>query len=73
MLMQTHQTFPAVFLTLSLIWTFGCETNNSVESDTEPPAIPRGVVSITGNERVTVEWFPNGEQDLAGYKVWRSS
>ena len=73
MLMQTHQTFPAVFLILSLIWTFGCETNNSVESDTEPPAIPRGVVSITGNERVTVEWFPNGEQDLAGYKVWRSS
>ncbi len=72
MFVQTHHTFPVVFLTLSLIWTFGCEINDSVEPDTEPAAIPRGVVSITGNGRITVEWFPNGERDLAGYKVWRS-
>ena len=40
-------------------------------SDFEPPAIPRGVMSITGDGSVTVEWFPNGEADLAGYRIWR--
>ena len=69
---QVHRAFSVVFLILSLIGTFGCETYNSVEPDTELPAIPRGVLSVTGNGRITVEWFPNGERDLAGYKVWRS-
>ena len=40
MLMQVHRTFSVVFLILSLIGTFGCETNDSVEPDAEPPAIP---------------------------------
>ena len=40
-------------------------------SDVEPPATPRGVRSITHDGLVTVEWFPNGEADLAGYKIWR--
>ncbi len=39
--------------------------------DDEPPAVPRGVRTITGDERVIVEWYPNGEYDLAGYQVWR--
>ncbi len=72
MLMQVGRTFSVVFLILSLIWAFGCETNNSVEPDTEPPSIPRGVLSATGNGRITVEWLPNGERDLAGYRVRRS-
>ena len=72
MLAQVHRAFSVVFLILLLIWAFGCETNHLVESDTEPPAVPRGVLSVTGNGRITVEWFPNGERDLAGYKVWRS-
>ena len=42
------------------------------EPDTEPPAIPRGVLTTTGDERVTIEWFPNGERDLTGYRIWRS-
>lgn len=70
MLARVHRAFSVVFLILSLIWTFGCETNHLIEPDTESPAIPRGVLSVTGNGRITVEWFPNGERDLAGYKVW---
>ena len=54
MLAQVHRAFSVVFLILSLIGTFGCETYNSVEPDTEPPAIPRGVLSVTGNGRITV-------------------
>ena len=69
---QTHQIFSAVFLAISLIWASGCEVTQTAGVDTEPPAIPRGVASFTGDGRVTVEWFPNGERDLAGYRVWRS-
>ena len=72
MLMQVGRAFSIVVLILSLIWTFGCETNDSVEPDTEPPAIPRGVLSVTVNGRIIVEWFPNGERNLAGYNVSRN-
>ena len=41
------------------------------QGDTEPPAMPRGVRSITGDGLVTIEWFPNSEADLAGYSIWR--
>ena len=48
----------------------GCYVDTSDGND-EPPAAPRGVKTITGDEQVTVEWYPNGEYDLAGYTVWR--
>ena len=68
---KTHiLTFGILFITLVAI--YGCDTRNSCRPDTTPPAIPRGVRSITGDEKVTVEWYPNGEYDLAGYSVWRS-
>lgn len=71
-------TFGIIFITLVAI--YGCDTTrNSCEPEiiymddgTTPPAIPRGVRSITGDGKVTVEWYPNGEDDLAGYSVWRS-
>ena len=48
----------------------GCYVDTS-DTDDEPPATPRGVKTITGDEQVIVEWYPNGEYDLAGYTVWR--
>ena len=65
-------TFLFVITPLCLI--LGCGSDDDdilVQADTEPPAIPRGVRSITGDGQVIVEWFPNGEADLAGYKIWR--
>ena len=50
----------------------GCYVDTS-NTDDEPPAVPRGVRTITGDEQVIVEWYPNGEYDLAGYTVWRGS
>jgi hypothetical protein len=41
------------------------------EPDTEPPAVPRGVRSITGDEAIYLQWYENAEEDLAGYKVYR--
>ena len=50
----------------------GCYVDTSTSNtDDEPPATPRGVRTITGDEQVTVEWYPNAEYDLAGYTVWR--
>jgi len=43
-----------------------------VIDDNAAPATPRGVYSITGDEYVTVVWYPNQETDLSGYVVYRS-
>jgi hypothetical protein len=39
--------------------------------DTEPPAAPRALYSVTGDERVTLYWIDNTEPDLDGYRVYR--
>ena len=49
----------------------GCYIDTDDDTDREPPAVPRGVRTITGDEQVIIEWYPNGEYDLAGYEVWR--
>ncbi|MGB9719963.1 MAG: hypothetical protein ACPL28_00580 [bacterium] len=41
------------------------------EADLEPPAVPRGLISITGDEEVMLTWYHNNEPDLAGYRVYR--
>lgn len=56
----------------SLAWLSGC-IEQSLESDTEAPAVPRGVVSTTGDQQVVISWYPNAEYDLAGYDVYRSN
>ena len=63
-------------LTILLIATLlggisGCYIDANDDRDREPPAVPRGVRTITGDEEVIIEWYPNGEYDLAGYQIWR--
>lgn len=52
----------------------GCESYDTIyiERDLQPPATPRGVHSVTGDREVTIVWLGSDEQDLAGYRVWRS-
>jgi hypothetical protein len=53
----------------------GCETCDrccNEPRDTQPPAVPSGVASITGDGHVVVYWNPVIEEDLAGYGVYRS-
>ena len=75
MFVQIYRFFIAFLFVITLFClALGCDSDDDddlVEADTEPPAIPRGVRSITGDDQVTIEWFPNGEADLAGYKIWR--
>ena len=39
--------------------------------DVFPPAAPEGLVSIEGDNYVSLTWEVNKEKDTAGYKVWR--
>jgi lysophospholipase L1-like esterase len=38
-----------------------------------PPAAPTGLTATPGNERVSLDWNDNGEGDLDGYNVYRST
>ncbi len=60
-----------VFLMVMLIGCYIDADNNDNYVDLEPPAVPRGVRTITGDEYVRIEWYPNAESDLEGYTVWR--
>ena len=64
-----------ILITLMFAMLFGgisgCYIDTTDDFDDEPPAIPRGVQTVTGDEQVIIEWYPNGEYDLAGYRVWR--
>ncbi len=58
-----------------IAFILGCETcETCYEScyDNQPPAVPTGVGSITGDGYVVVYWNPVYEEDLAGYGVYRS-
>lgn len=52
------------------IFLNGCEDVS--EPDTTAPAIPRGMVSVTGDGKVYLSWYPNTEPDLAGYNIYYS-
>lgn len=61
-------------LMLSVFWLgmMGCYEEVVYAPDVEPPAVPRGVQSVTGDEEVFLSWYPNAESDLSGYRVYRS-
>ncbi|MCG9128329.1 fibronectin type III domain-containing protein [Candidatus Poribacteria bacterium] len=61
-----------ILLTILVVTLIGCAADDEEIEDLEPPAIPRGVITITGDNSVRIEWYPNGEYDLDGYTVWRS-
>lgn len=41
--------------------------------DVTPPAAPTNLASIAGDGTVSLDWGDNGEGDLAGYRVYRST
>ena len=44
-----------------------------ISFDTTPPAAPTGLVATPGDGTVGLTWTANGEPDLAGYNVYRST
>lgn len=41
--------------------------------DTTPPAAPTGLMATAGDGQVSLDWADNGEPDLQGYHVYRST
>jgi hypothetical protein len=58
---------------LPCLLLIGCYEEDVYQADLEAPAVPRGVYSITGDEEVILSWYPNAENDLAGYRVYRGA
>ncbi len=62
-----------------LVGLMGCETCCDIGCcgdcciDTDPPAVPTGVSSVTADGYVIVVWNPVRQADLAGYGVYRSN
>ncbi len=50
-----------------------CLYNDVCSTDSTPPAPPSGLLATAGNGAVDLSWIANGESDLAGYNVYRST
>jgi hypothetical protein len=60
---------------MAALFLVGCSEEKTIvqpAEDYQPPATPRGVTSITGDECVEILWYESDESDLAGYRVYRS-
>jgi hypothetical protein len=49
------------------------EDSATPEADTTPPAAPTGLAATAGDATVSLDWNDNGEGDLDGYNVYRST
>jgi hypothetical protein len=73
-----NDRLPSIFvLLLAGLLLGGCDDckdkvvyETVVVVDNLPPSAPDGLVSITGDEVVYLQWNPNQEPDLAGYVVY---
>jgi len=45
----------------------------TTDADTTPPAAPTGLMASAGDSTVSLDWNDNGEGDLAGYNIYRST
>ncbi len=50
-----------------------CLFESNCTGDSTPPAAPTGLVATAGLQSVSLDWSDNGEGDLAGYDVYRST
>lgn len=62
----------AVLALITLLQVAGCDEDDPVTVvDNQPPAVPTGVTSVTGDGVVTVLWNDLDEADLVGYDIYR--
>lgn len=71
--MKMAQAVTLAILPLAVaFWLGGCSEEDCIECvDRDPPAVPTGVYSVTGDGRITVLWNDIYQSDLAGYAVYR--
>src|ERR1043166_5262251 len=69
-----------ILLVLAAVGLAGCVDNTTAPRDVTPPApraapppaAPRGVFSVTGDGQVTLQWLPNTESDVDGYRIYEA-
>jgi hypothetical protein len=68
--------FGLILLAWGTAFIAGCDDNNDhyiIHEDNTPPAVPRGLYSVTGDQAVYLYWYPNTEVDFDFYAVYRST
>lgn len=55
----------------AVVMLSGCD-ETTAPRDTQPPAAPRGLRSVTGDGQARLSWLANTEADVAGYHVYTS-
>lgn len=58
---------------LAALLAAGCHNEDHVIGTNNPPFNVEGVYSVTGDQKVTIYWRENQENDIAYYKVYRNS
>jgi len=58
---------------LLLVSCGGSSTGPDNQSDTKAPAAPQNLNGNSGEQQIELNWNANGENDLAGYNVYRST
>lgn len=53
------------------LWLVGCrDSSTGPRQDLVPPAAPRGLYSVTGDQQVRLYWLENTESDITGYRIY---
>lgn len=69
------KTARILFIALTLIAGFtitGCDEFGDYFYDDRPPSPPKGIYTVTGDNRIDIFWNENPEGDVAGYNVYYS-
>ncbi len=54
-------------------WSEGLSNSATTWAQNYPPAPPTGLVAKSGNQKITLTWTPNLEEDMSHYWVYRST
>jgi hypothetical protein len=60
----------AIILLASAAILGGCRNDPARPRDLTPPAAPRGLYSVTGDQAAYLSWLENTEPDVAGYRIY---
>ncbi len=61
-----------VLFSLAFVLTSCIRREEVLAPDTIPPGPVRGITTISLDNAVQLDWLPNSEPDIAGYRVWVS-
>jgi hypothetical protein len=59
-----------IMLLMVAVVLTGCNDEPTAPRDLTPPAAPRGLYTVTGDQTVYLAWYANTESDVAGYRIY---